>query len=415
MLIALPRLPRAFARIIAPTAIDTAVTCTSNIGVNPAAGAATFTIASFAVDGTTVKDASAALGSYSTFAYPMGVVRIEYTDATCGTVKPSWNSKNDKVFGSYICVGDTSGYRPTSATGGEYGVWGSGSDCTGSFSPISAFTYKTDTAVNCVTQSTNYYYTYQAIFPDTTATKVGVDQNVLDDTTCATPYWQGAPLTGVCTAAVLAGSTTSVGYKFYPLAAGVLADGGFSASKSVAYAEWYQDTTCAGAPSAAYWGGVYPLTDCSDTDAPPRNFKFCEDAACPSPGFSALSVKAPSTLNVGATPAAFAFQMTVGMALVTGEKVVVTADKAVWAAAAGYTSCTIDGTAQTADAAVDATMKILTLTMTSGLAAGAGTCALHLLGMLPVPCACAMNRAAPSAAPTLSPPQRMRCPLEPTR
>ena len=118
--------------------------------------------------------------------------------------------------------------------------------------------------------------------------------------------------------------------------------------------------------------------------------------------FSATSVAAPSTLDVGETPAEFKFQMRAGTPLVSGEKIVVTSDKAVWAAAAAAT-CTIDGTAQTATAAADATMKILTLTMTSGLAA-AGTCAL-----------CSLCRAAPSAPPTLSPPRRMRWPLELTR
>ena len=118
--------------------------------------------------------------------------------------------------------------------------------------------------------------------------------------------------------------------------------------------------------------------------------------------FHSTSVTEPSTLNVGETPAAFKFQMTVGTALVATDKVVVTSDKVVWAADAAVT-CTIDGTAQTATAAADATMKILTLTMTSGLAA-AGTCALRSL-----------CRAAPSAPPTLSPPRRMRWPLELTR
>jgi hypothetical protein len=90
--------------------------------------------------------------------------------------------------------------------------------------------------------------------------------------------------------------------------------------------------------------------------------------------FSATSVTAPSTLDVGETPAEFKFQMRAGTPLVSGEKIVVTSDKAVWAAAAAAT-CTIDGSAQTADAAADATMKILTLTMTSSLLADAGTCA----------------------------------------
>jgi hypothetical protein len=120
------------------------------------------------------------------------------------------------------------------------------------------------------------YHTYQTIFGDTTATKVGVDQDLSNPTTCATPEWQGAPLTGACTTATIAGS--SFYYKFYPLAAGVLADGGVSASKSVAFAQWTSSATCAGAPDLSYWGG-YSSTSCSV--AVTSNLKFCENAAGP--------------------------------------------------------------------------------------------------------------------------------------
>ena len=285
-------------------AAATVVTCTSNIGVNPAAGAATFTIASFAADGTTVKDAVAPLGSYTTFVFPLGVVQMEYTDNTCATVKAG----TYKVFGSYTCGlsahGFTLGYRPTSATGGEYGVWSSPSDCTGTFTATTTFTYKTSATVNCVTitGTTPTYHTYQTIFPDTTATKVGVDQDLLDDTTCATPQWQGAPLTGACTTATIAGS--SFYYKFYPLAAGVLADGGFSASKSVAYAQWTSSATCAGHPDLSYWGGVYSSTSCADTDVTMVNWKFCENAACPAYSSSASTSTVAATVALGAVTAA---------------------------------------------------------------------------------------------------------------
>ena len=141
------------------------MTCTSNIGENLAAEAGyrvvTFTIASFAGDGTTVKDVSAQLGSYATYVYPVGVVQMEYTDNTCATVKAG----TFNVFGSYMCGlsanGFTNGYRPTSATGGEYGVWSSPSDCTGTFTATTTFTYKTSATVNCVTitGTTTTYHT----------------------------------------------------------------------------------------------------------------------------------------------------------------------------------------------------------------------------------------------------------------
>ena len=71
-----------FPPITTLTSTATSITCTTNLGPNPAAGAVAFTIASFAADGTTVKDASIALGTYTTYAYPTGIVKQEWTDNT---------------------------------------------------------------------------------------------------------------------------------------------------------------------------------------------------------------------------------------------------------------------------------------------------------------------------------------------
>lgn len=273
-------------------AAATKISCTTNLGANPAAGAVAYTIASFAADGTTVKDASIALGTYTTYAYPTAIVKQEWTDNTCTTEKADdiykYIIKEARLVG--VCGVSTQSSFPTSATGGVYGTY-SGLTCgAGTWTVSETFSYSTTAAKNCVTKS-GKFYTYKTVFADETVTKVGVDLDVLNPITCAAPYWQKTPLTGVCTEVTVLGSQFG-NVKFLPLAAGDLATGGMSASKSVMYIKFANgDTTCATTVSMA-WGGVYGTTGCADISGPPtENWKFCENAACPAYTMFATSAK----------------------------------------------------------------------------------------------------------------------------
>jgi len=270
-------------------AAATAISCTTNLGANPAAGAVDYTIASFAADGTTVKDASIALGSYTTYAYPTAIVKQEWTDDTCTTEKADSIGYFTKTAGlPGLCLSSQHTWTSTSATGGVYGFW-SGSTCgAGTWTALETFLYSTTAAKNCLTKS-GKFYTYKTVFADATVTKVGADYDLINDVTCAAPQWQGAPLTGVCTNMETLGSTDFY-VKFLPMGAGALATGGMSASKSVVVLKYAMaDTTCAGIPTAN-WGGVYG-TGCADTSKTISNWKFCENAACPAYTGFATSAK----------------------------------------------------------------------------------------------------------------------------
>ena len=270
--------------------------------MNPAGAATfTFTIASFAADGTTVKDASAALGSYSTFAYPLGVVMEQYTDNTCATR----TEQTYKYYYEYeLCGASDQMYKVVSPSGGESGFYfygTAGQECTGTFVRSFSFEYSTTAVKNCVTANGNFF-TYKAVFADSSVTKVGVDFDVANDATCAEPQFQAAAITGACTEIVAAGSTIAY-VKFYPLAAGVLADGGMSAEKSVAVFLWQPGTGACTGPGAGQWGGVYS-TGCADTDKTAFNWKFCENAACPVYSSSASTSTVAATVALGAVTAA---------------------------------------------------------------------------------------------------------------
>ena len=152
-------------------------------------------------------------------------------------------------------------WRPTSATGGEYGSYSATNCASGTYTPTETFSYSTTTTKNCVTNS-GKFYTYKTVFADATATKVGVDFEVEDSQTCASPEWQGAPLVNVCTEIKTSGISMG-GFKFLPVAAGDLATGGMSAEKSVVYLQFLA-ADCTGVAHTLEWGGVYS-TGCADT------------------------------------------------------------------------------------------------------------------------------------------------------
>ena len=254
-----------------------------------------------------MKDASIALGTYTTYAYPTAIVKQEWTDntyvhisgatsastyyhtppspplsplTTYVRVRRCTTEKADDIYKYIIkearlvgvCGVSTQSSFPTSATGGVYGTY-SGLTCgAGTWTVSETFSYSTTAAKNCVTKS-GKFYTYKTVFADETVTKVGVDLDVLNPITCAAPYWQKTPLTGVCTEVTVLGSQFG-NVKFLPLAAGDLATGGMSASKSVMYIKFANgDTTCATTVSMA-WGGVYGTTGCADISGPPtENWK----------------------------------------------------------------------------------------------------------------------------------------------
>ena len=163
-------------------------------------------------------------------------------------------------------------WRPTSATGGEYGSYVA-NDCTsGAYTPTKTFSYSTTTTKNCVTDA-GKFYTYKTAFADATPTKVGVDYDLVNDQTCAAPQWQKAPLVNVCTELKAYGSTTIGNFKFWSVAAGDLATGGMSAEKSVVFQTFGAgDTTCTAMVVATTWGGVYS-TGCADTSKTANNWK----------------------------------------------------------------------------------------------------------------------------------------------
>jgi len=170
-----------------------------------------------------------------------------------------------------VCLPSAYTWLSTSATGGNYGSYAGTACGSGTYTPTKTFLYSTTTTKNCVTDS-GKFYTYKTVFADETATKVGVDYDLMDDQTCAAPQWQKSPLKMTCTELKVAGVTIG-NFKFMPVAAGDLATGGMSAEKSVVFQTFgATDTTCAGTVVATTWGGVYS-TGCADTSKTANNWK----------------------------------------------------------------------------------------------------------------------------------------------